>query len=152
MTFFFLEKDLNVLNSEIKKLTEQIKEVAKEAAEGSEGGNEWHDNFSYEEGRRIQEMLSLRLKELTEIRQNARLIQPPKLKDRAIVGCVVTIKYLDTNEIQTFEIGGYIVFDNRNAISYNAPLARMLIGARVEEIREAVLGKTTKRIQIIAIS
>ena len=58
-----------------------------------------------------------------------------------------------TGETRVMQIGSYMVFDNKEGfvISYDAPLARMIIGGKVGDTREAVIGGKKKVVNILKI-
>ena len=92
-----------------------------------------------------------RLRELIHIRNNARVIQPDPQGDKVSIGRVVTIQDATTGETQTFKIGSYMIFKEKEEISYNAPLVRMLIGAEVGDERTGKIGGKQKTFRIIKI-
>ncbi|MDP3784588.1 MAG: GreA/GreB family elongation factor, partial [bacterium] len=67
-------------------------------------------------------------------------------------GRTVTFKNLDTEEVKIVRLGSfYVVNPQPNVASYTSPLARLLIGARVGEIREGEIGTQKCRLQIVQI-
>jgi len=152
--FYFLREDFEGLNAQIDKICEKIKEIGQEMGRScKEGAETFHDNFAYENGERQQYMWSTRLRELIRIRNNARVVTPEGRSDKVSIGRTVTIRNETADEVQILKIGSYMVFKERsqNVISYNAPLARLLIGAEVGERREGNIGGKKKIFQIIKI-
>jgi len=150
--FYFLREDFEELNARIRKLYERIKKLGKEAGEScQEGAETWHDNFAFEESQRQQHMWSIQLHELIRIRNEARVIEPDPRTNKVSIGKVVTIQDIDTGEKRTFRIGSYRVFKKKEDVSYNAPLARILLGARVGEERKGRIGNREKRFRILKI-
>lgn len=151
--YYFLKKDFEALNIEIEKIAEKIKVIGKEMGKScQEGAETFHDNFAFEDGERQQYMWSSRLRELIRIRNQARVAEPKK-GDQVSFGLTVTIQDVDTDEIQTLKIGSFMVFakQEEKAISYNAPLARMLLSGKVGEIREAVIANKKRGFLILKI-
>lgn len=116
-----------------------------------EGAETYHDNFAYEEGERQQFMWSKRLCELNHIRMHARLYHPESNPDRVRPGCTVTYADDDTGEETTVRIGSYLNFEDASAVSYNAPVARALLGQEEGDLCEAVICGRKKRLEIINI-
>jgi transcription elongation GreA/GreB family factor len=152
--YYFLKKDFDALNAEIEKLADKIKEIGHEMGKScQEGAETFHDNFAYEDGERQQYMWSMRLRELIRIRNQARVLLEPPKGDTATIGRTITVEDENTGETLIMKIGSYIVLANEGGevISYNAPLARMLVGGRVGDIRESVIAGKKKSFRILEI-
>lgn len=150
--YYFLKEDFEDLIEKITGLTNQIRKIGQEmGASCKEGAETFHDNFAFEDGERQQYMLSKRLVELIRIRNNARVISPNKDSARVSIGKTIILKDEYTGKTQSVRIGSYMVLKNGNAISYNSPLARILIGAKVGEIRNGKIGGREKKFSIIKI-
>lgn len=152
--FYFLREDFDGLNTEIEKVADKIKEIGKDMGQSCrEGAETFHDNFAFEDGERQQYMWSTRLRQLIGIRNQARVVEPRK-GDKVSLGLLVTLKDTATCKVRTMRIGSYMVFAKREGeeiISYNAPLARMLIGAEIGDVREAIIGGKKRSFHILNI-
>lgn len=152
--YYFLKEDFDMLNAEIEKLANRIKEIGHEMGKScQEGAETFHDNFAYEDGERQQYMWSTRLRELIRIRNQARVLLEPPKENTATIGRIVTVEDENTGETQVMKIGSYMVLakEEGEVISYNAPLARMLIGGRVGDTRESVIAGKKKSFRILKI-
>lgn len=152
--YYFLKRDFDALNAEIEKLADKIKEIGHEMGKScQEGAETFHDNFAYEDGERQQYMWSTRLRELIRIRNQARVLLEPLKGDTATIGRTITIEDENTGETLIMKIGSYMVLANEEGevISYNAPLARMLVGGRVGDTRENVIAGKKKSFRILKI-
>jgi transcription elongation GreA/GreB family factor len=152
--YYFLRNDFEALNAEIEKIADKIKEIGKEMGESCrEGAETFHDNFAYEDGERQQYMWSTRLRELIRIRNQARVLLELQKSDMVSIGHTVTVEDEHTTETRTMKIGSYMVFteEGEKVVSYNAPLARMLIGGRVGDIKENIIAGKKKRFRILKI-
>jgi len=153
--YYFLKKDFEALNVEIERIADKIKEIGKEMGKScQEGAETFHDNFAYEDGERQQYMWSGRIRELIRIRNQARVLLDPPKGDTVSIGRTVTVEDEHTGETRAIKIGSYMVLskeEDEEVISYNAPLARMLIGARVGDTREAVIAGKKKRFRVLKI-
>ncbi|KKT75043.1 MAG: Transcription elongation factor GreA [Microgenomates group bacterium GW2011_GWA2_44_7] len=150
--YYFLKEDFDALNLEIVKIADKIKEIGKEMGKScQEGAETFHDNFAHEDGERQQRMWSERIRELIRIRNQARIIEPQK-HNTVSIGQIVTMEDERTGEMRIIKIGSYMTFVKEdNAVSYIAPLSRMLIGGKAGEIKEAVIAGKKKSFRIIKI-
>ncbi len=151
--YYFLREDFDGLIKEIAKIALRMKELGKEVGQScKEGAETFHDNFALEDSHRQQRMWSTRLKELSDIRNQARVIDPPQ-KDKVALGVTVTIEDENTGETRVMKIGSFMVFDDKDGsvISYAAPLARMIIGGKVGETKEAIIAGTKRVFNITKI-
>lgn len=153
MQYFFLEEDLKYLEHRIDELRRIIRFYGEEMGKSCEESSEtYHDNFAYEDGERQQRMWSDELRRLISIRVNAVAIKSSIDTHSVAFGNCVTITDLATFEKVVYTVGSYIVGKGRTGhISYNAPMAKALVGAEVGEICELSVGgeKRTYRIEKI---
>lgn len=98
-------------------------------------------------------MWSTRLRELIRIRNQTRVLLEPPKGDTVTIGRTVTAENENTGETLVMKIGSYMVLTNEEGevISYNAPLARMLVGGRVGDTRESVIAGKKKSFRILKI-
>jgi transcription elongation GreA/GreB family factor len=68
------------------------------------------------------------------------------------IGSRVTTVDAETGEEKTVFIGSYQVFGNNGRISYNSPLARILLGAEVGEIVAGEIAGKEKKFEIVSIA
>ncbi len=139
--YYFLKKDFEALNTEISKIADKIKVIGQEMGKScQEGAETFHDNFAYEDGERQQYMWSGRIRGLIRIRNQARVVEPQK-GETISLGHIVTVKDELTEKVRIIKIGSYMALakQEEEVISYNTPLAQMLIGGRVGETREAII-------------
>lgn len=148
--YYFTKEDFTTLNTEISAICDRIKEAGKEMGDSCrEGAETFHDNFAYEEGERQQFMWSKQLRELVRIRNRSRIVEPQKGR-KVSIGSLVTTRDETTGEERRFKVGSYMTFGKYDGtvISYNAPLARMIIGAEVGDIREGTISGTKKVVMV----
>jgi len=153
---YFLEQDLLALEESIKDAERRVKESIKEIGESCrEGAETFHDNFGYEEGTRNANMWSARLRELHDIMAGAVLFTPEKSGDTVAIGRIVTITDADSGETMTLQIGSYMTIAPRKkdveSISYTSPMAIVLLGAKVNDIKTGGVGGKKRRFKIIEI-
>src|SRR3989338_8797616 len=138
---YFLKEDYEKLLEEIRKLEELIRGIGREMGKScQEGAETWHDNFTHEDDTRQQYMWSTRLREIVRIKNSARVVSPNNSIDRVALGRTVTVRDMDTQKVETLNIGSYMVLGKPTpcikTLSYRSPLAQSLIGAMVGESRE----------------
>jgi transcription elongation GreA/GreB family factor len=149
MTYYFLKEDFDELHRKINELTEKFKKFSLEI------GKDYQEDkgiFTFEEGERQKQMLSTRLQELIKIRNSSKIVMPNTKTDIIGLGSCATFEDESNNEIQTYRVGSYMVLrEDKDTISYDSPLARLLIGAQVGDLREGVVGGKKRSFRIIKI-
>ena len=150
--YLFPAEDLKRLQEEIDKIDKRIGEIGKEVgASTRDGGETSHDNFAFEQGQRQAAMWSVKLRQLVAIINNSEIVLPCRETDKVSIGLTVTVVDETTKEEDTFRIGGYMVFDEGVSISYEAPLAKIIMGARVGDFRTGKIADTIKMFRILEI-
>jgi transcription elongation GreA/GreB family factor len=157
--FLFIKDDYEDFCKKIQEIKQKIKEVTMRIGTVVDSsGDQWHDASLYQ-AQGMSESWSNELRKLLEIQKQSHIIDihPPK-DGKVRFGKIVEILNLDNREASTYEISSYIIpehrqiEDNRKRISYTSPLAQLLIGAEVGEIREGYIGKDFKRFEIMRIN
>ncbi len=114
-----------------QELFDKLKNIQSQKGEAAEvGGNQWHDNFSFEQLMRDEQMVNAQITELNQ-----------KISDMAVIDEVSVdtsklrighLAVLDVGgETKTYLIGGFEDSDPNSVppvISYLAPLVRSFIG------------------------
>lgn len=139
--FYFLESDFNLLVKQIEEVALEIKRIGSEIGDSVSDSNTFHDNFEYEELGRQQKMWTNRLKSLKEFKENVKITEANTFTDSIGIGNKVTMEAA-SGEILIKKIGSYITFSN-HSLSYNSPLAKLLIGKKIgDEIIITIENKT----------
>ena len=111
----------------------------------------WHDNFDYEENQRQMHQLAKRVTELKELRSLLTIISLPKFPQKVAIGTTVTVEDGDGATLR-YRIAGYEDGDlSLNRLSYTAPLARALLGAKPDETRTLAIAGKSREYTIISI-
>ena len=151
MAYYFLREDLDILNQMIRRVHELVKDSGRQIGEScTEGAETYHDNFSYEEAVRTFSLNTARFMELIRIQGQIMLVEPDQNHKIVSIGSTVKILDMDTDELETFQIGSYLVF-REGAISYTSPLARLLLGASLGYIRKGIIGSREREFLILEI-
>jgi len=98
----------------------------------------------------MMRMISGRLREMIDIRNRARVVQPSRASDRVGIGRVVTVRD-DEDMVILFEVGSFMMFDGDRRVSYAAPLAKLLMGAEVGEVREGKIAGAERAFEVLRI-
>lgn len=151
MQYSFLAEDYAALDRQIENQKDRMRETGKEMGDScKEGAETFHDNFAFEDGERTQRMISQRLRELTQIRNHARVVQPAP-PGRVGIGRTVILED-ESGEQHTYRVGSYMTFTpDDTVVSYASPLARLLIGAKPGDIRKGVVAGQHKKYTVLEV-
>ncbi|OGY43954.1 MAG: hypothetical protein A2729_01365 [Candidatus Buchananbacteria bacterium RIFCSPHIGHO2_01_FULL_39_14] len=148
----FTKRGYNKLKRKIDELTKKLNDLQAQTAHAAEvGGNQYHDNASYEmlviEIRGIDHRLS----EAHNILNRAVIIASPKNTDQVVIGTQVTI--LRNGKQAVWEIAGYGESDpDSRLLAYNTPLASLLIGKHKGDCTEGQIAGKQVKIKILEIA
>lgn len=149
MHFCFLPDDLERLEKQIAEAREQARSAGGDMGKScQESAETFHDNFPYEDAERRHTMWAKRVRELERVLQAVRVVNPELGSERVGIGKTVTYVELLSQEEHTLRIGSFMTFDQPDTVAYNAPIAKLLIGARVGDVREGKIAHVTQRLQI----
>ncbi|HEY9584763.1 MAG TPA: GreA/GreB family elongation factor [Candidatus Paceibacterota bacterium] len=153
MPYYFLAPDLVSLEAQIDSLRQRIREAGSRKSASVQGGDTFHDNGAFEEAEREQQMWSTRLHELVQIRNGARVATSEiSKKDSVRIGSEVVLRDNTAGETLRLKIGSFMTFDDDpNVMSYNSPLARLIIGAKVNEVRTGHIADQKKEFCVLEI-
>ncbi len=151
MKYYFLPEDFEDLKKAIdqaKKLVETNMKAAGESA--TEGADTWHDNFAFEEGQRQAIMWTKRVLELLKVQNDAVLITSKPNPSRVAIGCTVTVFNRTEGKEMKFKVGSYMNFreNPREYVSYRAPLAKLIMGASVGDVRTGRIGPLIQEVEV----
>ena len=151
---YFLKQDLEALDARIQELRDKLEETLKEGGESTRQSSEtWHDNFPFEEAQRQFSLLAGQLQKLVDIRKKAKEVEISTDKNKVGIGSIVTIENSVTGKTKTFKIGSFLILadDSGKTISYDSPLARIIMGAMAGETRSGNIGKNDVKFKIVRI-
>jgi transcription elongation factor GreA len=112
------------------------------------------ENAEYHAAKEKLALIDKRLSELADLYNRVQLIDPSTLPhERVSFGSTVKVLDLDTDEPSTYTIVGSIESNvERGYISFNAPLAKQLLGKQEGDAFSAVLPSGKKEFEIEEIS
>ncbi len=121
-------RGLKLLFAKKKDLISQLKHIQSQKGEAAEiGGNQWHDNFAFEDLVRQETAKNKQIADISLIIQNAEVVEEsPKDCSVLRVGHLATLLF-DNGEEKTFFVAGYGESDlsaNPKKIEYLSPLIK----------------------------
>ena len=124
--------------------------VTKELVEARALGD-LSENADYDAAREAQARIEARIQEIEVILSNYELIKEKGTTKSVQVGSYVTIKMIDFDETDKYEIVGVIEANPlENKISNESPLAKAVLGHKIGDIVEVEVAKPYK-VEIMAI-
>jgi thymidylate kinase/transcription elongation GreA/GreB family factor len=150
---YFLQEDLADLDQKIsftKELVQEAKLLGQEATEQS--SESWHDNYNFEESQRNLKMYLNNLGTLSNAREKAVVIVPDSDSKYITVGHTVVFRRTESSESEEIRLGSFMVGDEmrkRGFISYDAPVARGLLGLPVGGRATLVLDGVRVEVEVI---
>jgi transcription elongation factor GreA len=147
----FTPRGIEKQKQKIVELTQKMDKLKIQLAEMADVcGDEWHDNFTFEQT--IIQVADLEhfINEEQEILNQAALVLPPTYNEKAAVGHRVKIRLGDKE--MTYNIAGYGESDPlTDILAYDAPIAKAIMGTRVGAKRELELDGRKTTVEILAI-
>lgn len=135
--YLFIMDDFVLLTKQLETISQEIKRIGAEIGDSTSDTKTFHDNFEYEELGRQQRMWTNRFHSLEKLKENVKIIKPEPSPNFISMGSKVKIE-MENGEILTKKIGSYITFSSDD-LSYDSPLAKLIIGKKVDdEIHEIV--------------
>ncbi|PID51853.1 MAG: hypothetical protein CR972_04925 [Candidatus Moraniibacteriota bacterium] len=126
---YFTKKGFERANEMKSRLFDELKKIQGGKGEAAEvGGNEWHDNFAFEQLCRDEDMLNKRIAEFLKKMKRAVLVDDfPDNNDFVRIGTIVTL-YNETEDKElVYEVGGHgdtNLESNPPIVAYDAPIMR----------------------------
>ncbi|MEK7527283.1 MAG: GreA/GreB family elongation factor [Patescibacteria group bacterium] len=149
---YFTRRGWNKLQREKDELNKKLNRLQAQTAYVAEvGGDQYHDNASYDLLVIDIRGVDWRLTEAHCCLNQAVIVEPPSNADRVVIG--TRVKIMRDGEETTWEIVGFGESDSdRGLLAYNTPVASLLMGKREGAvISDTIAGRKTK-IEIIEIS
>ncbi len=149
---YFTRHGIELLKEEIRKLEKELQDLQAQTAYVAEvGGNQYHDNSSYELLTIDIRGIDWRLKNAHHSLNQAVLVGDPTEVDTVSIG--TRIKIMRDGKTATWDIVGFGESNPENGLlAYNTPIASLILGKRVgDSISGFISGKHTE-IEILEIS
>ena len=142
------------LQEELRNLKLERPKITKAIAEAREHGD-LKENAEYHAAREQQGMVEAKIKDLEFKLANSELIEnkPTENKDQIIFGSFVELLNIDDNSKIKYQLVGEDEADlSKNKISFNSPIAKGLIGKKVDDVITIIAPKGELNFKIIKIN
>ena len=149
--FQLTKEGVSKLEAEYRHLLDvERPNVTKELVEARALGD-LSENADYDAAREAQARIEARIQEIEAILGNYELIKEKTSTKSVQVGSYVTVKMIDFDETDKYEIVGTIEANPlENKISNESPLAKAILGHKIGEVVEVEVAKPYK-VEILAI-
>ena len=143
------DEGLKTYEEELEYLkTVKRKEVAEKIKVALSFGD-LSENSEYDEAKTEQGKVYSEIAEIKNLIENAEIVQETNMTDQVGIGTRVTIKDLEYNELDTFQIVGSQEADpDAGKISDDSPLGKALMGGTVGQTIEVAAPVGTVKFQI----
>lgn len=150
--FYFTRRGLSKLHREIENLEKKLQDLQSQTAHVAEvGGDQWHDNASYDLLVIDIRGMDRRLSDAHQALNNAILVESPTNFDKVTISTRVRI--IRDGEEMTWEIVGFGESDPDNdMLAYNTPLASLIMGKRKGEVVTGTIAGRQTEIEILEIT
>ena len=148
---YLTEKGLNELKEELNELKNVKRPENIQALKEARALGDLSENAEYDAARNEQAVIESRIQELEVMLENAVVITEVKT-DTVGLGTKVTIKFIDNNDTDTYDIVGNKKADPfNNKISNESPIAAAIMGKKVGETVEVSSPDGVYSVKIVAI-
>jgi transcription elongation factor GreA len=140
-----------LLDAELKRLMHEERPAVIKAIEEARAHGDISENAEYDAAKERQALCEGRIGEIQSKIATAEIIDPALIKaDRIVFGATVRIVDLESDEESTYQIVGVDEADvKKGKISVFSPLARALIGKKVNENIQVKGAKTEKEYEVL---
>jgi len=149
---YFTRRGLAKLHAEIERLEKKLQDLQAQTAHVAEvGGDQYHDNASYDLLVIDIRGMDRRLSDAHQALNMAILAEPPTNLIRVTIG--TRVKIVRDGEEITLEIVGFGESDPDNdMLAYNTPLASLIMGKRKGEVVTGTIAGRKTEIEILEIA
>ncbi len=140
--------------TELKDLKENQKPAIIKEVDIARSHGDLKENAEYHAAKEKQAFIVSKISELSDLISRAEVIDPSSLEHLVVsFGSTVKVVDLDTDREITYTLVGSIESDaDNNLISYNSPLAKSLLGKKVGDEIEFIIGNNEKYFEILEVS
>lgn len=150
--FYFTRRGIAKLRKAIQELEKKLRDLQLQTAHVAEvGGDQWHDNASYDLLVIDIRGMDRRLSDAQEALNKATLVDPPTNFDKVTIE--TRVKIVRDGQEMTWEIVGFGESDpDRNMLAYNTPIAVLIMGKRKGEVVSGTIAGRQTEIEILDIT
>jgi transcription elongation factor GreA len=141
-----------MLEAELKRLLQEERPSIIKAIEEARAQGDISENAEYEAAKERQSMVEGRIADIQTKIALSEVVNPAEIKsDRVVFGATVTIKDVEDESKVTYQIVGIDEADVKlGKISIMSPIARSLIGKKLNDIVTVHSPKGEKEFEVIA--
>ena len=149
--YFVTEEGLNELKKELEDLSVNVRPEVINAIKEARALGDLSENAEYHAAKDKQSVVEARIRELEYLIENAIVIKEGDSSEVRI-GSTVEIKYIDDGEVEEYKIVGSTEADPfENKISNSSPIAKAIIGKKVNDIASVESPNGSYDVQIVSI-
>jgi len=150
---YFTQRGIDLFLQKIKRDEDVISEMSSRLGHLAEvGGDQYHDNFSYEQQTMELRMLSSKINKDRKVLENAFIIEDSDKRDERSIFIGAAVKIEFNQDIQLWNILGYGESDPKNRnIAYNTPLGLALMGKKINDVFDYNINSRKVKIKILSI-
>lgn len=147
-------KGHQTLQEELQRLKSEERPKIIKALEEARAHGDLSENAEYDAAKNAQGMLEGRLRDIESKLSNAQIVDISSLSgDKVMFGATVRVLDADSGTERMIQIVGEDEADaDLGLISYSSPLARALIGRKIEDLVQVRLPSGEKEYEILEIS
>ncbi|MBQ9024518.1 MAG: transcription elongation factor GreA [Bacilli bacterium] len=148
---FVTEEGLQELKNELEDLTVNVRPEVINAIKEARALGDLSENAEYHAAKDKQSQVESRIRELEYLIENATVIKEGD-NSEVRIGSTVEIKYIDDDEVEEYKIVGSTEADPfENKISNSSPIAKAIIGKKVNDIASVESPNGSYDVQIVSI-
>lgn len=149
---YLTSRGYGLLKAKLLEAEQKLKTVLSQKGDAYEnGGNGWHDNFSFEQLVREEAMLAGEVSSISKmLQESVRVASEPASTSSVTIGCVVTLEDSDGNTTE-YEVVGYGESDVNavpKKIEYLAPIIALFMGGELGEEHAVRMGGKSKTLRL----
>jgi hypothetical protein len=138
---------MELLNQRLADAVEKLKYAQSQKAEAADvGGDNWHDNFAFEDLLRQEMMHNKQIADIRAIQNQLILVEYPRDIDTVQIGHIITVEDEEAS-VKDFRVGGYGETNLQSTpptLEYGAPVISPFMGMSVgAEADVQIRGKIT---------
>ena len=143
------------IKSEVHRLKTKERPAVIQAIAEARAHGDLSENAEYDAAKEKQSLLEGRIQDLEAKISTAEIINPNDLLEDGRVVFGVNVKFIDLESDEEFEyqiVGEDEADIKEGKISYISPIAKALIGKRVEDVAEFSIPSGKREVQILSVS
>lgn len=153
--FYMTPAGAEVLRAELRRLWDEERPRVVEVVSWAAGLGDRSENADYQYGKRRLREIDRRVRFLTKRLEKVQVVEPAaqRKRDQVFFGATVTYaRASDDGEVTIRIVGIDEAEAGRGDVSWVAPIARGLLGARVGDLRRVRTPGGTEEVEVLAIT